>query len=83
MAPAKGGALSTRCYTRAVRSPGYLVACLGWLASGTPSAAHPASPGYTTSFVPLKDGVQGILYQPATPNPKSQVGIVVMHTSAS
>src|SRR5712691_861660 len=42
-----------------------------------------AQTNVTTSFVPLKGGVLGVLYQPLDPGPKSHVGIVIMHTFAS
>src|SRR6266851_7546745 len=47
------------------------------------SSAVSAQTSVATSFVPLKSGVLGVLYQPAAPGPNSHVGIAIMHTFAS
>jgi pimeloyl-ACP methyl ester carboxylesterase len=49
----------------------------------TTSSLVSAQSSVATSFVPLKGGVLGVLYQPPEPGPKSHVGIVIMHTFAS
>ncbi len=38
--------------------------------------------GVKTTFVRLGNGVPGVLYEPASPGPKAQIGVFVMHTGA-
>jgi hypothetical protein len=38
--------------------------------------------GIRTTFVFLGSGVPGVLYEPAEPGPKAQIGVFVMHTGA-
>ena len=44
-----------------------------------PSRAQ--SPAVKTTFIKLGNGVPGVLYEPATPGARSQIGIYVMHAS--
>ncbi|HUO21754.1 MAG TPA: hypothetical protein VMU59_04495 [Caulobacteraceae bacterium] len=59
------------------------------LMGAAPALAQPMGPppgpvqiaGVKTTFIHLGNGVPGVLYEPVTPGPKSQIALFVMHAS--
>ena len=49
-------------------------------AGGPPARAQ--EPAYRTTFVRLAGGVPGVLYEPAHPGAKAEIGVFVMHMAA-
>jgi hypothetical protein len=47
-----------------------------------PQYDTPLDPSIKRTFVPLSNGVPGVLYEPVKPGPKAEIAIIAMHTAA-
>jgi pimeloyl-ACP methyl ester carboxylesterase len=47
-----------------------------------PQYDKPLDPSIKRTFVPLGNGVPGVLYEPVKPGPKAEIAIIAMHTAA-
>lgn len=54
-----------------------------WTQEGPQKPVGPVTvAGIKTTFIYLGSGVPGVLYEPAAPGPKAQIGVFVMHSGA-
>jgi pimeloyl-ACP methyl ester carboxylesterase len=47
-----------------------------------PQYDKPLDPSIKRTFVPLGNGVPGVLYEPVKPGPKAEIAVLAMHTAA-